>query len=399
MMAAGQAAQAGAEVILLERNARLGKKLAITGKGRGNLTNSAELEDFIVQFPGHGRFLYSALYRFTNEDVRRFFHEQGVPTVEERGGRIFPQSQKASDLVDAMRRFIEQAGVRIHYGHRATAVGVRNGAVQYVNCGERQFAAEAVIIATGGASYPATGSTGDGYRLAVELGHLVETPYPALVPLETAETWVRELTGLSLKNVRVHLTVGKKTVAEEFGDMLFTHYGLSGPIILTASREAVKALRKGANPVVHVNLKPALTVEQLDARILRDFNKYSRKQFKNSLGDLLPQRLIDPVIKLSKIDGELLVNQINREQRGQLLAVLTDMTFTICGVRPLKEAIVTAGGVSRKEIDSSTMASKLIKGLYFAGEVIDIDGNTGGYNLQAAFSTGALAGFSAGAQE
>lgn len=399
MMAAGQAAKMGASVTLLERNERLGKKLAITGKGRGNVTNTAEIEDFITQFPGHGRFLYSALYRFTNDDVRRFFSDLGVPTVEERGGRVFPQSQKASDLVDALRQFLDQTGVRIYKGQRADAIGVKDGAVEYVGCGEKQFPADAVIIATGGASYPATGSTGDGYRLARELGHTVETPHPALVPLETVETWVRDLTGLSLKNVNVQLTVGKNIVAEEFGEMLFTHYGLSGPIILTVSREAVKALKKGKKPVIHLNLKPALTPEQLDARLLRDFEKYSRKQFKNSLVDLLPQRLIDPVIRISGIDGELPVNQISREQRRQLLVALTDMPLNVSGVRSLREAIVTAGGVSRKEIDPASMASKLVKGLYFAGEVIDIDGNTGGYNLQAAFSTGTLAGLSAAGQE
>lgn len=399
MMAAGQAAAAGAAVTLLERNDRVGRKLAITGKGRGNVTNTADIEDIVAQFPGNGTFLYGALYRFTNDHVREFFASLGVPTVEERGGRVFPASQKASDLVAAMERFLAQHGVRIQKGRRVSEIIVADGQVHGVLCGGEKFAAETVILATGGASYPATGSTGDGYRLAEKVGHSIVQPRPALVPLVTEEPWVRELTGLALKNVIASVLVDGRVVAEEFGEMLFTHYGLSGPIILTLSREVVKALECGKRPIIAINLKPALTMEQLDARLLRDFQKYSRKQFKNSLDELLPQKLIEPVVALAGIPPELPVNQVGRQQRQKLCEVLTALPLTVTGIRSLREAIVTAGGVAVKEIDPTTMESKLVNGLYFAGEVVDIDGNTGGYNLQAAFSTGYVAGISAAVEE
>ena len=276
---------------------------------------------------------------------------------------------------------------------------VDDSQVRGVLCGGEKFTADAVIVATGGASYPATGSTGDGYRLAEKVGHSIVKPRPALVPLETEETWVRELTGLALKNVNASVLVDGRVVAEEFGEMLFTHYGLSGPIILTVSREAVNALGRGKRPIIEINLKPALTMEQLDARLLRDFQKYTRKQFKNSLDELLPQKLIEPVVALAGIPPALPVNQVSKQQRQKLCEVLTALPLTVVGMRSLREAIVTAGGVAVKEIDPTTMASKLVNGLHFAGEVIDIDGNTGGYNLQAAFSTGYVAGVSAAAEE
>ncbi|MCR3923270.1 MAG: NAD(P)/FAD-dependent oxidoreductase [Firmicutes bacterium] len=395
MMAAGQAAKAGADVTLLERNERLGKKLAITGKGRGNVTNTADTESMIAQYPGNGIFLYGPLYRFTNEDLRRFFLELGVPTVEERGGRVFPQSQRAQDLGTALESFMSEHGVKICKGNRVTALLTKAGYIQGVKCGGVTYPADAVIVATGGSSYPATGSTGDGYTLAKQVGHTVVTPRPALVPLETVETWVKDVTGVALKNVEAKVTVNGRTIAEEFGEMLFTHYGLSGPIILTVSREAVVALAKNQRPQVHLNLKPALSPEQLDARLLRDFEKNLRKQFKNSLNDLLPQRLIEPIITLSGISPELPVHQISKVQRQALLATLTNLTLHVKGMRSLREAIVTAGGVAVKELHPTTMESKIIQGLYFAGEVIDVDGNTGGYNLQAAFSTGYVAGLSA----
>ncbi|EEG78249.1 BaiN/RdsA family NAD(P)/FAD-dependent oxidoreductase [Dethiobacter alkaliphilus] len=399
MMAAGQAAAAGASVTLLERNDRLGKKLAITGKGRGNVTNDADVEEIIAQFPGNGTFLYGPIYRFTNDDVRRFFAELGVPTVVERGGRVFPKSQKASDLVQAMERFLVKTGVRVQKGERVTRLSVAGGSVVGVKCGEKEITADAVILATGGASYPATGSTGDGYRLAEKAGHAVVKPRPALVPLEVAEKWVPELTGLALKNVSARVLVEGRLAAEEFGEMLFTHYGVSGPIILTLSREATGALNRGKKTQIQINLKPALTPQQLDARLVRDFDKYSRKQFKNSLDDLLPQKLIEPVVRLSGISGDVPVNQITKQQRIKLAETLTALTLNVTAMRPLREAIVTAGGVNVKEIDPATMESKLVKNLYFAGELIDVDGNTGGYNLQAAFSTGFVAGISAGKQE
>jgi len=399
MMAAGQAEAAGASVILLERNERLGKKLAITGKGRGNVTNAADISEFIQQFPGNSAFLYAAFHRFTNEDVRQFFFEQGVSTVVERGDRVFPQSQKAADLVDAMRRFLNQQNVRVLFGRRVTAILTSEDRVSGASCSDEHFPADAVVLATGGASYPATGSSGDGYLLAKKFGHTIITPHPALVPLEIAEAWCKELVGLSLKNVTARVKVNGKIMAEEFGEMLFTHYGLSGPIILTLSRVAVRALEQKQQPFIQLSLKPALTPEQLDARLLRDFEKYARKQFKNSLADLLPQRLIAPVILLSGIPPEMPVHQVTKKQRTALLAVLTCLQLTVAGKRPLREAIVTAGGVSVREINPATMESKLIKNLYLAGELLDVDGNTGGYNLQAAFSTGFLAGSSAAGKE
>ncbi|MBT9141887.1 MAG: hypothetical protein DDT29_00280 [Dehalococcoidia bacterium] len=399
MMAAGQAAAAGASVTLLERNERLGKKLAITGKGRGNVTNAADIGDFIQQFPGNGSFLYAAFYRFTNEDVRNFFLEQGVPTAVERGGRVFPQSQRAADLVEAMKRFLNLKNVRVQLARRVTAILTSENRVSGISCGDEQIPADAVVLATGGASYPATGSSGDGYLLAKKLGHTIISPRAALVPLETAEAWGRELVGLSLKNVTARVKVNGKIIAEEFGEMLFTHYGLSGPIILTLSRVVVRALEQKQQPSVLINLKAALTQEQLDARLLRDFEKYARKQFKNSLVDLLPQRLIVPVMALAGIPPELPVHQVSKTQRTALLEVLTCLPLTVTGKRPLREAIVTAGGVSLKEVNPATMGSKLIEGLYFAGELLDVDGNTGGYNLQAAFSTGFLAGSSVAGKE
>lgn len=395
MMAAGQAALAGAKVILLERNDRLGKKLAITGKGRGNLTNAADIREFIGQFGKNGQFLYGPFYRFNNEDLRKFFLELGVPTVVERGGRVFPASQKARDLVEALERFLKKAGVKVWYNCRVKEIVAAGGRVTGVRFGDREEACDALVLATGGASYPATGSTGDGYRLAQKLGHTIEPLYPALVPLETEEEWVRQATGLSLRNVAVTLGVDNRTVAEEFGEMLFTHYGVSGPVILTLSRRAAELLKKGKKPYISINLKPALSPEQLDNRLIRDFEKYSRKLFKNSLSDLLPAKLIEPVIQLSGVDPNLPVNQLTKRDRHSLLSVLRGLTLHIKGTRPLSEAIVTEGGVSTREIDPTTMESRVCKKLFLAGEVIDIAGNTGGYNLQAAFSTGYVAGQSA----
>lgn len=396
MMAAGQAAACGASsVTLLERNDRLGKKLSITGKGRGNITNILDVGEMVGRFPGNGAFLYGALCRFSNEDLRRFFAGFGVDTVEDRGGRVFPASGKASDLVAALERFMVKSGVCVLKNRRVTGIIAKEGRAAGVACAGEKMEAEAVIAATGGASYPATGSTGDGYHWARELGHTVIRPRPALAPLETEERWVRELTGLALKNVTAQLLADGRIIAEEFGEMLFTHYGLSGPIILSLSRDAVSAMDRGQQTSVRLNLKPALTPKQLDDRLLRDFTKYSRKMFKNSLEDLLPQRLINAVVMLSGVAPDLPVNQISKAQRRQLLDVLTGLTLTVRGVRPLREAIVTAGGVSVREIDPATMESKILRGLYFAGEIIDVDGYTGGYNLQAAFSTGFAAGTSA----
>jgi predicted Rossmann fold flavoprotein len=395
MMAAGQAALGGAAVTLLERNNKLGRKLAITGKGRGNLTNDADIADFIPRFGETGSFLYGPLYRFDNHRLRNFFGELGVPTKVERGGRVFPVSERASDLVQALSGFLDKAGVRVMLGQRVTAVLQDGGRVCGVSCGGRTCQADRVILATGGASYPTTGSTGDGYRLAASLGHNIVSVRPALVPLETEETWVREATGLSLRNVEVTLYTGGKKRAAGFGEMLFTHYGVSGPIILTLSRLAVEALQRGEMPRLVINLKPALSREKLSARVMRDFGARGRKLFKNSLDGLLPAKLAGPVINLSGIDPETPVNQISKGERNRLAEVLGALPLTVKGHRPLAEAIVTAGGVDIREIDPGTMSSKLVRGLFLAGEVIDVAGDTGGYNLQSAFSTGFVAGLSA----
>lgn len=397
MMAAVQAAKAGAKVILLEKMKRTGKKMLITGKGRCNITNSAEIRDLIKNMTGNGPFLYSAIATFSNDAVMEFFADLGVPTKVERGGRVFPVSDKAADVVGALMRAMHRLAIEIVVDTAVTAVEVKNGQVVGVKTNTGAiYAAEAVIIATGGASYPGTGSTGDGYKIASQLGHTIIELKPSLVPLEIEEDWLKEAQGLSLRNVKVTALADDKVIAEEFGEMLFTHFGVSGPIVLSLSRAIVKALSDGANVDIVINLKPALSLEQLDKRIQRDFEKFLRKQVKNSLGELLPAKLINPIIDQAYLDPEKQINQVTREERLRLAEVITHLTLTVTKPRPLAEAIVTAGGVSTKEINPKTMESKLVSGLYFAGEVIDVDGYTGGYNLQAAFSTGYAAGTYAG---
>lgn len=397
MMAAVQAAKAGAKVILLEKMKRTGKKMLITGKGRCNITNSAEIRDLIKNMTGNGHFLYSAIATFSNDAVMEFFADLGVPTKVERGGRVFPVSDKAADVVGALMRAMHRLAIEIVVDTAVTAVEVKNGQVVGVKTNTGAiYAAEAVIIATGGASYPGTGSTGDGYKIASQLGHTIIELKPSLVPLEIEEDWLKEAQGLSLRNVKVTALADDKVIAEEFGEMLFTHFGVSGPIVLSLSRAIVKALSDGANVDIVINLKPALSSEQLDKRIQRDFEKFLRKQVKNSLGELLPAKLINPIIDQAYLDPEKQINQVTREERLRLAEVITHLTLTVTKPRPLAEAIVTAGGVSTKEINPKTMESKLVSGLYFAGEVIDVDGYTGGYNLQAAFSTGYAAGTYAG---
>jgi len=398
MMAAGQAALEGAQVLLLEKTERLGKKIAISGKGRCNLTNEENISEFIKHYPGNGRFLYSALREFDNVELRRFFAGYGVETKVERGGRVFPVSDDAEVVVKALQHFLREAGVKVQLKCPVERVIAHEGQVRAVQTAFGQTTAEAVIVCTGGASYPGTGSTGDGYRLARELGHQVVTPRPSLVPLRTAETWVRELQGLSLRNVEASLWFAGKKQASEFGEMLFTHFGVSGPIILTLSRAAGDALREGEKVTLQIDLKPALTFEQVDLRLQRDFQQFSNKQFKNSLNELLPQSLIPVVISLSGINPEQVVHQITREERKRLVKLLKELTLTITSTLPLATAIVTAGGVDVKEIDPKTMASRKIDGLYWAGEVVDIDGVTGGYNLQAAFAMGYRAGRAAAQQ-
>ncbi|MGI5921274.1 MAG: NAD(P)/FAD-dependent oxidoreductase [Syntrophomonadaceae bacterium] len=394
MMAAATAAREGADVTLLEKKSRVGRKLAITGKGRCNITTAVEPEYLPEGFPGQARFLYSAFNEFNNLDTINFFNNLGVATKVERGNRVFPQSDRALDVVRALHDNAVQAGVEIVTSCTVEDIITTGKKVTGVKTRTRLFKAQSVIICTGGKSYPATGSTGDGYEWARKLGHKIIEPRPGLVPLITEEHWVPELQGLTLKNVGViaYSKEGKK-INEEFGEMLFTHFGLSGPIILTISRDIASYIYKTGKEVkVVIDLKPALDEEKLDDRLQRDFLKYSRRQFANSLDDLLPHKLIPVLVKLSGIDPHQECNHINRKERKNLAYLLKHLTVTVKGTRPIEEAIVTAGGIDVSQVNPRSMESKLITGLYFAGEVLDVDGYTGGYNLQASFSTGYVAG-------
>lgn len=395
LMAAYSAAKNGGTATVLEKMPDIGRKILITGKGRCNITNSADIKTIIKNIPGNGAFLYSALSAFDNNDVVSFMNEYGVKTKVERGNRVFPVSDKARDVVAAFAKALARVGATVITGTTVKKIRVaENKVVGVVTEKGHEYNADAIIVATGGASYPGTGSSGDGYRIAKELGHTVTPLKPSLVPLEVAEEWVQDLQGLSLRNITASVIFEGKKVAEEFGEMLFTHYGLSGPIILSLSKKVAELLNNHNKEVmVSINLKPALSLEILDQRIQRDFEKFSRKQFKNALSDLLPAKLIETFIDLSFIDPEKPVNQITKKERQRMIELLTDLRLTITKTRPISEAIVTAGGVNIKEINPKTMESKLINGLYFAGEVIDIDGFTGGYNLQAAFATGYVAGY------
>jgi len=393
LMAAVKAAENGADVILLEKMKRVGKKMLITGKGRCNITNTASVPELIKNMIGNGSFLNSAIRAFDNEDVVTFFNELGLVTKVERGGRVFPESDKAADVVGTMLRQLHRLGVKIETEMAVKRILVEDGrAVGIESMSGALYKSDAVILAAGGASYPGTGSSGDGYTMAEAIGHSIVPLRPSLIPLETEEEWVKGTQGLSLRNVRVTALADGKKIGEEFGEMLFSHFGVTGPIILSLSRVVADALNQGQFVELVINLKPALTPETLDKRIQRDFEKFIRKQLKNSLHDLLPSKLIQPVMDLSYLDGEKEIHQITKEERLRLLDTLQHLTLTVTKTRPLAEAIVTAGGVETKQISPKTMESKLVKGLYFAGEVIDIDGYTGGFNLQAAFSTGAAAG-------
>lgn len=397
LMAAGTAAENGCDVQIIERNERAARKVMITGKGRCNVTNSCTLlNELITNVPVNGRFLYSAFSRFMPADVMDFFEEQGVPLKVERGNRVFPVSDKAVDIVDALVGFAKRSGAKMIHG-RAEKLVIENGKVTGVETEDgRIFECDDVVIATGGVSYPGTGSTGDGYKLASQAGHKIVDPKPSLVPLTVHEGWCSELQGLSLKNTAISIFDMDKyrEVYNDFGEMLFTHYGVSGPMILSASSH-LKNMAKGKYEL-RIDLKPALSAEQLDQRIQKDFRKNANKVFANSLDELLPRKLIPVVVRLSGIAPGIKVNQITRDDRKGLADLLKDLRLTITGFRPIEEAIVTSGGVNTKEIDPKTMKSKLVDGLYFAGEVIDVDAYTGGFNLQIAFSTGHLAGKSIG---
>lgn len=392
MIAATYAADSHEKVILFERNEKVGRKLMITGKGRCNVTNACgEISEIISNIPVNGRFMFGALSRLMPYDVMDIFEELGVPLKIERGNRVFPVSDKASDIVDALRSFVLSKGVKI-INERILTVTFDDGEFSlYAEKGEK-FTAAKVILATGGVSYPQTGSTGDGYEIAKSFGHTIIEPKPSLVPLVVHEGWCSDLQGLSLRNSSVTVYDNKKfrEIFSGLGEMLFTHYGVSGPLILSASSH-MREMEKGRYEI-HIDLKPGLTPEQLDARILRDFSENLNRDFINSLGALLPRKLIPVIVKLSGIKPSLKINQITREQRGELVSLIKDLKLTVTGFRPIREAIVTSGGVSVKEINPKTMESKIQPGLFFAGEIIDVDAYTGGYNLQIAFSTGALAG-------
>ncbi|MCB5723864.1 NAD(P)/FAD-dependent oxidoreductase [Mitsuokella jalaludinii] len=393
MMAAIRAAENGAAVTLLEKMKRPGRKMMITGKGRCNITNAADVPEIIRNIHGNGAFLNSSMRAFDNQDVMEFFRQQGVPVKVERGNRVFPVSDKAQDVVDAMVHRLHELDVRIELEMPVADILLQEGRVAGVRTKSgAHYKADAVILAVGGASYPGTGSTGDGYEMAKKLGHTVVPLRPSLVPLETEEEWVKDVQGLSLRNVRATLLAGGEKVQEMFGEMMFTHFGVTGPIILSMSRRAAKCLAEGKFVELELNLKPALTPEKLDARIQRDFEQHIRKSLKNGLLDLLPHKLIEPVLDCAYLDPEKPVHQVTAEERHRLAETLQHLTLTIAKTRPLAEAIVTAGGVSVREINPKTMESKLVPGLYFAGEVVDVDAYTGGYNLQAAFSMGNAAG-------
>lgn len=394
MLAAGAAQSMGAKTLLVEKNKTLGKKLAITGKGRCNITNSAPVYEMLKSIPTNPRFLYSAFNAFSNEDIIELIERYGTKTKVERGGRVFPESDKAQDVIYALKSYLKDAGVRAVNGE-VTDIIEKNGNALGVRLRDKtEILADAVIVATGGVSYPQTGSTGDGYRFAEKLGHTIVTPKPSLVPLVCKESWVKDAMGLSLKNVEI--TIFDKEARElyrDFGEMLFTHFGVSGPVILSASSKI--SCDKGEEYVLKIDLKPALDEKTLDKRLLRDFESNKNKDFINALSALLPSKLIPIIISLSGINERKKVNEITKEERKQLLSILKGLPLTITEKRPVKEAIVTSGGVSVLDINPKTMESKIISGLYFAGEVIDVDAFTGGYNLQIAFSTGYLAGTSA----
>lgn len=393
LMAAVIAGREGAKVTLLEKMNYVGKKMGITGKGRCNITNACDMSDFIKNTPGNGKFLYGAYERFTNEDLLQLLHDAGLETKVERGGRVFPASDSALDVRNTFMKLMKHYGVDVHLEEPVKKLLVDDGIVTGVVTDKETYHADAVVIATGGKSYPATGSTGDGYILAAQVGHKITDIRPSLVPIVTEESWVKDLMGLSLRNVELSVVAKNKVQAKMFGEMMFTHFGITGPIVLSLSHTVGKLMRKKNIGTIglDINLKPALSPETLDKRLQKDFDLYSKKQLINGMKDLLPSRLIPLIIELAGIDPQKPINQISKVERQQIGYMLQHMPLTVKGLRPVEEAIVTAGGISLKEFNPKTMESKLVKGLYGAGEVLDIDAFTGGYNLQAAFSTGYVA--------
>lgn len=396
MLAAIAAAGQGLSVAVFEKNNMLGRKLRITGKGRCNITNACDFDTLISNIPGGGKFMYSSFRAFSNYDLIDFFEVNGLPTVTERGMRVFPKSQKAADVAECLKKLCKKYHVEVKYAYAVTDIlTAEDGSVTGVDCGGSCFRCKAVVIATGGVSYPLTGSTGDGYTWAEQFGHTVIRPRPSLVGLHSPEKWVGTLEGLSLKNIGFQLYHGDQKVYEDFGEMLFTDRGISGPVVLSGSRHVLDFDYK--NIRASIDLKPALSREKLDSRLRRDFEELSRKQVSNALGGLLPKRMIPVVLQKWGIEQHLFVNQITREQRSKLVEILKHFTLTLNGSEGFERAVVTAGGVKLSEINPKTMGSKLVPGLYFAGEVMDIDGYTGGFNLTVAFSTGYSAGIGAAA--
>ena len=400
MMSAIKSSEQGNEVILIEKNNVLGKKLAITGKGRCNITSSLSIDEFIKNIPGNGRFLYSVFNRFTNLDIINFIEKQGIKTKVERGNRVFPVTDKSIDVLKCFEKRLKELKVKILFEETVKEIIIEEGIVKAVKTNTQTIDTDKIILATGGKSYPLTGSTGDGYKIAKKLGHTVTELKPSLVPLTTYEEELhKNLQGLSLKNVEIKMIdISKnKEIYKDFGEMLFTHFGVSGPIILSASSHLVRyknitELLKNRQIKIFIDFKPALTPEKLNQRVLRDFEEQKNKSFKNSLDMLLPQKLIPEIIIRSEIDPEEKVNSITKEQREKLVNLLKRFEVTIKDFRPIEDAIITAGGINIKEINPKTMESKIIKNLYFAGEIIDVDAYTGGFNLQIAYSTGYVAG-------
>ena len=394
MMAAGRAAECGAQVLLLEKTPRLASKLRLTGKGRCNVTNESELDDFVAHFRETGPFLYGAFSRFFVSDLRAFLSQRGVATMVERGGRVFPASNDARQIADALEGYLIGNKVRIQRNSPVERILVQSSRVSGLVSGGRELAATAVILATGGASYPRTGSTGDGYRLAAELGHHIVSVRPALVPLVAEEGWVRELQGLGLKSVEATLYCGQAPITQEVGEMIFTHFGVSGPIILSLSKRAVDASSRG-KVTLSLNLMPGRDGQELDGQLRQELEKQGRRQLASVMAGLVPARIAEVIVGKAQLPLNKPAHQVTAAERRRLVGLMQQLRLTISGPRPIDEAIITAGGVDTREVNPRTMESTLVRGLYFCGEVLDIDADTGGYNLQAAFSSGYLAGESA----
>lgn len=399
IIAAGRAGELGARVILIEKNDVLGKKLLMTGNGRCNLTQAEfNIRELVERFGENGKFLFSSISVFGTKETIDFFNKLELETKVERGGRVFPVSDDSRDVLNTLVEYIERNGVKVRLNSKVTDIEREEDKISYIIIGEEKIFADKYIICTGGKSYPGTGSTGDGFKWATKLGHSVTELFPSLVPVKISDEWVKELQGLSLKNVELNIYHNNKKQYSIFGEMLFTHFGISGPIVLTASKLIGQLLKKG-EVKVSIDLKPALDFTKLDKRILRDFQEYQNKLFKNSLKDLLPQKLIPVIIRLSGIDPDKQVNSITKKERYKIISILKNLEMNVSGLLGFDHSLVTSGGINIKEIDPKTMKSKLIKNLYFAGEIIDIDGPTGGYNLQMCWTTGYIAGQNAAIKE